>query len=107
MDDRKLAKIRREIDSARQKGVTARDLIRIATALGRREFGGRGKEPTFISTPFPHARPISIPKHGNKNLKPGTKKNILNDLENDWLRHMEKLDKDRASDITESNEYEN
>lgn len=105
MDERKLEKIRRDIDAARQKAVTARDLIRIATALGRREFGGRGKEPTFVSEPFPRARPISIPKHGSKNLKPKTKRNILNDLEDDWLKHKEQLD--RAADITESNEYEN
>jgi hypothetical protein len=107
MDAGKLEKIRREINAARRKAVTARDLLRIASALGRSEFTGRGKEPTFVSKPFPLARPISIPKHGNKNLKPGTKKNILNDLENDWLRHKEQLDKKRESDITESNEYEN
>jgi len=108
MNARKLAKIKADIDSARRKAVTARDLIAIATALGRKEFTGRGKEPTYLSTVFPFARPIAIPKHGNATIPPGTKKNILNDLEDDWLRFKEKVDKEaEASHVEENYDYEN
>ncbi len=110
MNAGKLAKIKERIDAARRKSVTARDLIAIATALGRREQTGRGKEPLYVSTLLPNVFPIAIPKHGNANFKPGTKKNILNDLEGDWLKlkeQIDKEDKERGSDVDEYYDYDN
>ncbi len=110
MNARKLAKIKQMIDAARRKSVTARDLIAIATALGRVEVTCRGKEPIYESTLLSHVFPIAIPKHGNADFKPGTKKNILNDLEGDWLRLKESLDREgekRGSDVNEHYDYDN
>ncbi|MGH9418910.1 MAG: hypothetical protein ACRD3J_02960 [Thermoanaerobaculia bacterium] len=81
---KKLAKIRREIDSHRRAipGTTSRDLRRIAKQLGRVLDAGRGKEPTYVSTLI-DANPISIPHDAKGD---GTKRNILDDLEGDLVR---------------------
>jgi hypothetical protein len=82
MNKKKLAKIRREIEACRRKQVKARDLISIAKKLGR-QLENRGKEPVF-SYSGPHAPlPLAIPDHGGKDLPVGTKRSILNVLEDD------------------------
>jgi hypothetical protein len=92
MNAKKLDDIEREIESCRRKANKSRDLEKLAIALERKRFTGRGKEPTYISTAFPGAPPLTIPYHAGKDLKPGTQKNILNQLETDVLRFRQKLE---------------
>ena len=64
--------------------IKGRELERIATRLGRRLTGGRGKEPPWVSDELPHRNPITIPRHGgNKDFRPKTARNILNEFEFD------------------------
>ena len=80
--EKKLRKARAEITACRRAlgSTTYRDLERIANWLGREPFS-RGKEPTWVSTLAPRdLRPISIPR---KEMGPGTKRNILDDLSGD------------------------
>ena len=83
-NQRKLDKIRREIVSARKgiHNVTGRDLRSIAKRLGRERDTSRGKEPTFVSIWF-KTNPISIPDDVKAD---GTKRSILDDLEDDIFR---------------------
>lgn len=83
MDARKLARIRGEIEAARRKPQSQDDLIRLAERLGRTR-SKRGKEPTWV-TDLPDLFPLSIPYAKGGDLKPGTKKSILNQLEGDVL----------------------
>lgn len=88
MNPKKLVKLRREIEGLRQRLATikGRELESIATQLGRRLAGGtskRGKEPPWISDELPHRNPITIPRHGGKDFKRKTAKNILEEFELD------------------------
>ncbi len=81
MNQRKLANLRKEIESLRRKGgIKGREVRKIAQAVGR-ELGQRGKEPTWVSKRFP-TRPLSIPGHPG-DLNRNTARNILNQLEQD------------------------
>lgn len=83
MNREKLFKIRKEIEKVRrQGGVRASDLQRIARLVGRR-LATRGKEPNWVSDSLPSSRPISIPDHGGRDMRRGTVRSILNDLEGD------------------------
>lgn len=88
MTKRKLAKLRRELESLRAGRYNLRycELVRFAETLGRRFDPSRGKEPTYVSTPFPQLRPLSIPGHRNAN--PYTAGSILDSLEQD-INHWE------------------
>jgi hypothetical protein len=92
MDGRKLAKIRRQIESLQKRPVDIRprELIRLATALGRKEVN-RGKEPTYESTEL-DTPVVAIPKHGGATLSPGTARNILDQLELDVFLWQQRLD---------------
>jgi len=86
VNPRKLAKLRRDIEGLRQRlaAIKGRELEKIATRLGRRLAGGRGKEPPWVSDELPHRNPITIPRHGgNKDFKPKTARNILDQFELD------------------------
>jgi hypothetical protein len=86
VNTRKLAKLRREIESLRQRLTTikGRELESIATRLGRRLATQRGKEPAWVSNELPHRNPISIPRHGgNTDFRPKTARNILDQFELD------------------------
>ena len=78
----KLAKLRGQIDSYRGSinNVRPDDLISLAKSLGR-EKSKKGKHPTYESTLMPRATPLSIPRH--RTIKPGTARNILDQLEAD------------------------
>jgi hypothetical protein len=69
-----------ELRRAPQKAIA---LERFAKKLGRVHGSPRGKEPTWINERFPGLRPLSIPRHGGKDLAVGTKNSILNQLEDD------------------------
>ncbi|MDP9474124.1 MAG: type II toxin-antitoxin system HicA family toxin [Actinomycetota bacterium] len=89
MNPRKLAKLRQEIEDLRRRLTTikGRELESIAKKLGRRLAGGqasRGKEPPWISDELPDRNAVTIPRHGgNKDFKPKTAKNILEQFELD------------------------
>jgi hypothetical protein len=87
MTRKRLDQIKQQIAAARRRSNSFSDLAAIAQALGRKRAKGaqaRGKEPAFISTLL-NVPPITIPYHG-RDIKPGTAKNILNQLEEDVLR---------------------
>jgi hypothetical protein len=83
MDKNKLKRFRRRLAKLRQKSsnIRARELISFAGALGRTR-SNRGKEPTYVSTPLPHRRPLSIPDHPGS-MPRYTAESILDDLETD------------------------
>jgi hypothetical protein len=83
MDAKKLAEIRDEIAAARRKPQSQSDLADLAGRLGRiRRKGRKGKEPTWV-THLPGCFPLSIPNGKGRDLPPGTKKSVLNQLEGD------------------------
>lgn len=90
MNVKKLKKIEIEMERMRSGTASARDLEAVAIKLGRLK-SNRGKEPTWISKHFSNLRPVSIPHHGNKDLKHGTKNSILNDLEEDLFSWYEEI----------------
>jgi len=65
MDEKKLAKIQREIDSARARvgNLRHRDLAKIAKMLGRVRSKDRTNEPTYVSNLLLDANVITIPDH--------------------------------------------
>lgn len=90
MDQRKLDKLKREIRELRRKTVKAKDLQSVASRLGRKVVN-RGKHPMWESEEFDFF-PISIPDHGGgKDIPDGTKKSILNQLEDDLMAWEERL----------------
>jgi predicted RNA binding protein YcfA (HicA-like mRNA interferase family) len=91
VNPKKLAKIRRDIEGLRQRLATikGRELESIVKRLGRRLAGGRGKEPAWISDELPHRNPITIPRHGGKDLRPKTARSIIEQCELD-LDELEK-----------------
>ncbi len=96
MDDRKLGKLRGEVEALRRAPQKASALERIAKKLGR-ELVKRGKEPMWENKEFDELRSLAIPHHGGKDLPPGTRNSILNQLEDDilawekgWMKMMQK-----------------
>ena len=56
----------------------------------------RGKEPMYESEPFPQLRALSIPNHKGKDMAPGTRNSILNQLEEDadaWDEAIERQER--------------
>jgi len=45
----------------------------------------------WVSTEFPKLPPLSIPDHGGKDYPPGTRKSILNQLEDDITAWDERI----------------
>jgi hypothetical protein len=83
MDAKKLARIRDDMAAARRKPQTQSDLAELATRLGRRRRTGRkGKHPTWI-TDLEGLFPLSIPDGKGRDLPPGTRNSVLNQLEDD------------------------
>jgi transposase len=97
MDKKRLKRLRRLLDSLRTKpaNIRRRELVSLAKKLGRRRFD-RGKEPTYVSDPFPDARPVTIPSHPGA-LKRFTASNILDQLEGDLSRWEEALDAEKPA----------
>jgi hypothetical protein len=84
-------------------GIKPGALERIARKLGRRKVN-RGSEPNFGSPEVPDlGHPISIPHHST--LKPGTARNIINDLLSDvdvWEQYLDLTSADES--VAESEE---
>ena len=83
MNRRKLDKLKRELEQRRRSPQKAIALQSLAQRLGRKRVK-RGKEPMWES-PFIELYALSIPDHGGRDLAPGTKNSILNQLEGDIL----------------------
>jgi hypothetical protein len=96
MNRKKLAKLRREIAGMRRRlgAIKGRELEDVARTLGRRLDTQRGKEPTWVSDELPHRNPVSIPRHGSRDLRPKTAGNILYQLELD----LDELEEKNAND---------
>jgi hypothetical protein len=92
MDKKRLRKLRRELDELRigKYNLKTSDLVRFAGKVGRKENTLRGKEPTFISVPFPELRPLSISSH--KTINPHTANAILDSLEADLNKWEDSLE---------------
>ena len=87
MDRKTLGKLRAELEVPQRGG----DVASLAERLGRKRVN-RGKEPTFES-PF-DIPVLTIPMHGSKNLKKGTQRGILIQLEDDFIAWELKFDRD-------------
>ncbi len=84
MTPKRLAKLKAELASLRRAQAKARDLASLATRLGRKKMRRpTGKEPLWESTKFPTLDDVSIPHHGGRDIPVGTKRSILNQLEED------------------------
>ena len=92
MKQRKLAKLWKNLAALRRGTHKAREFESLARRLGR-ELVDRGKHPMWESTVFDELDALSIPRHGGKDIPPGTKKSILNQLEDDLLAWEERLGK--------------
>jgi hypothetical protein len=93
MTKKKLSKLRRELKQLRagKYNIKPSDLRSFAGKVGRKLSGLRGKEPTYVSIPFPHLNPLSIP--GHPTINPFTAENIMDILETDldaWEDLLEK-----------------
>jgi len=90
MNRKKLNKLWRQIEGMRSTSLKAIEIQRLAKQLGR-ERVKRGKEPTWESREFQGLRALSIPDHGGKDLSPGVKQSILNQLEDDLISWDERI----------------
>jgi hypothetical protein len=99
MNNKALKKIKRELLEMRKSphGHSADEFISIAQKLGRKK-DGRGKEPTYVRELDPAlSPPLSIPRHGSKDLKAGTAKSIIDALLDDvshWEEYLSELEED-------------
>jgi hypothetical protein len=89
MNRGRLDRIKRLLGQARRSQQKARDLETLARMVGRRQ-DRRGKEPTWVHDELP-VHPLSIPHHGGRDLRPGTRNSILNVLEDDVIAWEERL----------------
>lgn len=89
MHSKKLRKIRSRLAAMRLSPQGARALEKLAGQLGRQSVK-RGKEPMWESAEF-NLFPLSIPRHGGRDLPVGTKNSILDQLEDDILAWEEEL----------------
>lgn len=83
MDREKLDKLRKRVEELRKKGgIGYSELESLARALGRVS-SKRGKHQTWVNQIFDDLRPLSIPRHGSKDLNKYTANDILDQLELD------------------------
>ena len=91
MNREKLDKLRKRVEEFRKKGgIGTSELESLARSLGRVLSKKRGKEPTWVNQRFTDLRPLSIPRHGSKDLNKYTANSILDQLEFD-IDKFEKL----------------
>jgi HicA toxin of bacterial toxin-antitoxin, len=83
MNREKLNKLRQKVEELRKKGgIGYSELESLARALGRVP-SKRGKHQTWVNKIFPDLRPLSIPRHGSKDLNKYTASQILDQIELD------------------------
>ena len=90
MNQRRLAKLREELEALRRAPQKARALESLARRLGRK-LVKRGKEPMWESTEFDELYVLAIPHHRGRDLSPGVRNSVLAQLEDDILAWEEKL----------------
>ena len=91
MNRKKLDKLEQQIEAIRKKGgIKSSELESLAKELGRVK-SKRGKEPTWISEQFNDLRPVSIPRHGSRDLNRYTAGGIIDQLELDVERWEEEM----------------
>lgn len=91
MDRKTLDKLRAELEGMKGNPQKPGDVAALAEKLGRKRVK-RGGEPTFESgfdIPV-----LTIPMHGSRDLKRGTQRSILIQLEDDFIAWEQKLDYD-------------
>jgi hypothetical protein len=95
MNKNKLNKIVRKIEQlkAGSANVHSKELIRVATKLGRK-LDNRGKEPTYVNEYFPKLKPISIPAECAR----FTKLNVLTQLDDDIFQWYEEIKKSKHNE---------
>ena len=92
MNREKLDKIRKLVEGLRNKGgIGYSELESLARALGRVP-SKRGKHQTWVNQTFDDLRPLSIPRHGSKDLNKYTANNILDQLELDLDKFEELIE---------------
>lgn len=90
-----LRRLERRLKALRGTPRKPRELEALAKSFGRKRVK-RGKEPTWISIPFPQLRPVSIPHH-SRDVKRGVTEEILSQLErNDCAAWWRRLDVEGA-----------
>ena len=90
MNQRKLAKLRRELEALRRGAHKAREFESLARRLGQ-ERVKRGKEPMWESKVFDELYVLAIPHHGGRDLSPGVRHSVLAQLEDDIFAWEERL----------------
>ena len=90
MNRNRLRRLWAELERLRRAPQKAAALEGLARRLGRRRARG-GRHPIWVSEEFDGLRPLSIPRHANRDLPPGTRHAILNQLEDDLLAWEERL----------------
>lgn len=110
MNRRQLAKINKilaELSKA-PRGRKANDFIRIAKTLGRKR-AKRGKEPTWIRVADPRLScPLSIPNHTG-DMKPGTARSIVDQLQDDadvWAQWLDEHEAEKDDFLAEDDDDE-
>ena len=99
MTPKAISEIKRELMQMRRspQGRKEADLVSLAKRLGRR-LSDRGKEPNYVRERDPAlSPPLSIPRHGSKDLKTGTAKNIIDmllDDVSDWEIYLNEVNDD-------------
>jgi len=93
MDKGRLEKLRIRVEELRGRGgIKSAELESLAKALGRVPIK-RGKEPTWVNPTFSDLRPLSIPRHGSKELNRYTANAILDQLELDIEKIKDSIEK--------------
>jgi len=90
---KRLEKARNRLEGLRSRGsIKSSDLEGLAAMLGRAIDPKRGKHPTWINANYPNFRPVTIPRHGRRDLNRITAQSILDDLEGDieWFEENER-----------------
>ena len=90
MNRKKLNKLWRTVEGLRRLSPKALEIQKVAKQLGRK-LVKRGKEPVWESLEFQSLRPLSIPDRGGRDLTPGVKHSILNQLEDDLTSWDERI----------------
>jgi hypothetical protein len=101
MNRKKLNKVKRELIQLRRSPQKAATLESLAGRLGRK-LVKRGKEPMWENVEFDELFPLSIPRHGGRDLSVGTKRSILDQLEDDVLAWEVRLGVDEDDEEAEN-----
>jgi hypothetical protein len=97
----KLDKLKLELSKLRRGRQRAAALESLAKKLGRKQVN-RGKEPVWVSRGLPGTYPLSIPRHGGRDLSPGVQRSVLDILEGDIAILEEQLsDEESAEELKE------